>query len=157
MLRRMQVLVAIALAAVAGVAGCGNDSSSPVAPEDNVPPAAVTALTASVYATNDPTVSLTWDPGSEPDLVGYRVYRTERREATGSTKRGSARITVAPIEELTGTVFVDDNVALGATYGYCVTAMDNAGNESARALMTVLVAAPKSTDTPTPERDDDID
>ena len=153
MLRRMQVLVAIALAALAGVVGCGSDSSSPVAPEDNVPPAAVTALTADVHATNDPSVSLTWDPGSEPDLVGYRVYRTERADAIGSTKRGSARITRTPVEELTGTTFVDDNVSLGETYSYCVTAVDQAGNESGRAFATVLVASPLVSPQPDPDED----
>ena len=142
MLRRMHVLVAFAVAAVGGVAGCGNDSSSPIAPEDNAPPAAVTSLTASVHATNDPSVELTWDAGFEADLVGYRVYRSEQRDATGSTKRGSARITMAPVIELTGTNFTDDNVVLGASYSYCVTAVDNAGNESSRALAAVLVTPP---------------
>lgn len=142
MLRRMHVLVVIVVAAVAGVAGCGNDTSSPAAPEDAVAPAPVTDLTAHVDATRNPCVSLSWSPGSEPDLVGYRVYRTESRDATGSTKRGSARISMVVLDELADTTFVDAAVTAGMTYGYAVTAVDNSGNESARALTTVLVVPP---------------
>ena len=143
MLRRMHVLVAIALATVTGVAGCGNDSSSPAAPaEDSAPPAAVLDLSASVNASSTPRVALSWSAGSEPDLVCYRVYRADIRDASGSTKRGDARISMAFLDELTSTYFVDTSVSLGASYTYSVTAVDTSGNESLRAVATVIVAMP---------------
>lgn len=142
MLRRLDVLVAVAVAAVAGVTGCGNDTSSPAAPEDTVPPAAVTELTAIVHTDGDPYVALTWNAGPEPDLAGYRVYRTETRQATGSTKRGGARISMVMVDELTDTAFADTNVTVGESYGYAVTAVDASGNESARVATTVRVAEP---------------
>jgi len=140
MLRRMHVLVVIALVAVAGVAGCGNDSSSPIAPEDTVPPAGVANLHVRVYTVGQPRVSLNWSNNSEPDLVNYRVYRTESRDTTD--KRGDDRIAMSIVAEPTNPLYVDTDVLLGERYGYCVTAIDHAGNESARVDATVLVIPP---------------
>ncbi len=146
MLRRMNLWVAIALAAVTGVAGCGNDTSSPLAPEDSVPPALVTELGAYVHVGSSPNVSLHWNPGTEPDLTGYRVYRSEARYASGSTKRGSSRVDAVVLDVVTTSTFVDENVILGASYRYAVTAIDVAGNESPRTFMAVLVAPASARD-----------
>jgi hypothetical protein len=53
----MNLWVAVALAAVIGVVGCANETSSPLAPEDSVPPALVTGLEAFVHVGTNPNVS----------------------------------------------------------------------------------------------------
>jgi fibronectin type 3 domain-containing protein len=141
MLRRMDVVFAVAFLALAGLAGCGNDESSPVA-VDTVPPAVVTGLAASVSATDTPSIGLTWDPGTEADLVGYRVYRNVTREVTGSTKRGEARIDLALVYECTEPIYLDTTVLLGESYVYAVTAVDVAGNEGPRSITGSIAVVP---------------
>ncbi len=152
MLRRMNLWVAVALAAVIGVAGCTNETPSPLAPEDSVPPALVTGLEAFVHVGTNPNVSLHWNPGSEPDLAGYRIYRSVPRYSSNSIKRGTTRIESVELGVVSASTFVDTNVSLGVSYRYAVTAIDAAGNESPRTYMAVVVA-------PTSDRDpgDSID
>ena len=140
MLRRMNLRVAVALVALVGVTGCGNETPSPLAPEDTVPPALVTELEAFVHVGNSPNVSLHWKPGTEPDLAGYRVYRSEIRYASGTTKRGTSRVEALELDVVTTPTFVDENVIVGESYRYAVTAIDAAGNESPRTFMAVVVA-----------------
>ncbi|BFU93628.1 MAG: hypothetical protein NTNFB02_03500 [Nitrospira sp.] len=66
--------------------------------------------------------TLTWQPNTEPDLAGYKVYR-----ATSSGGYG------APIATLQGntTQYVSSGLQQGTTYFFVVTAYDRAGNESA--------------------------
>lgn len=61
-----------------------------------------------------------WSPSAEPDLAGYRVYR-----ATGDGR----------LEKLAETTslrasWLDETAERGVVYGYAVTALDQAGNES---------------------------
>jgi len=79
-------------------------------------PAAPTGLTA---LPRDEGVEISWSPSSEPDLMGYRVYRVRR----GGEYETIAEVTVPE------TVFVDPAPA-GRTLRYVVTALDKAGNES---------------------------
>jgi hypothetical protein len=65
-------------------------------------------------------VDLSWEPNAEPDLIGYRVYRS----TDGAT---AALLTVKPV---TGPAYRDLQVSAGHTYGYRVTAVDAHGNES---------------------------
>ena len=139
MLRRTNLWVAVALAAVFGVTGCANETS-PLAPEDSVPPALVTGLEAFVHVGTSPNVALHWDPGSETDLAGYRIYRSEPRTSSGSIKRGTTRIESVELDVVTASTYVDTNVSLGVSYRYAVTAIDAAGNESPRTYMAVVVA-----------------
>ena len=146
MLRRMNLWVAVALAAVMGVAGCGNETASPLAPEDTVPPAFVTELEAYVHVGTSPNVALHWKPGTEPDLAGYRIYRSEFRYTSASVKRGTSRVEALELDVVTTSTFVDENVIVGASYRYAVAAIDAAGNESPRAFMAVLVAPAEDRD-----------
>jgi hypothetical protein len=62
-----------------------------------------------------------WSPSPEPDLAGYRVYRTApggqpERVAELATNRAS---------------WLDESARPGVPYRYAVTAIDAAGNESA--------------------------
>lgn len=142
MLRRIGFVFAVFLWALVGVAGCGNEAPSPLAPVDTVPPALVVGLTASVSATATPSITLHWDPGSEPDLVGYRVYRNVTRDPTGSTKRGATRIALAVIHQTTSHLFIDTSVLLGGSYIYAVTAIDVSGNESPSTSTGTIAVVP---------------
>lgn len=66
---------------------------------------------------------LTWNENNERDLAGYNVFRS-----TGSGKNYQ-KLTDKP---LTRTTFSDGSAKQGAVYSYVVTAVDKAGNESAR-------------------------
>ena len=63
-------------------------------------------------------MTLTWNANGEPDLAGYRVYRS-----TG----GDYQLITSQL--LTAPTYVDATPAAG-TYYYVVTAMDRSGNES---------------------------
>jgi len=69
-----------------------------------------------------PFVDLLWAPDTDADLVGYNVYRREE----GSQ---SEKINVPLVKT---SAYRDENVKLGKTYWYSVSAVDLRGNESAR-------------------------
>lgn len=64
-------------------------------------------------------IYLTWEPNTEPDLAGYRVYRS--RQPYGA---------YTEIGKTADTEFWDEDVENGVTYYYALTAYDFAGNES---------------------------
>jgi fibronectin type 3 domain-containing protein len=68
-------------------------------------------------------VRLAWEGVGDPDLAGYRVYRSE------TAGRGHQPVTTGL---QTSTTFVDTAVRPGQTYYYVVTAVDRArrANES---------------------------
>jgi len=86
-------------------------------PPDSQAPAAPTGLSA---AAADLNVTLTWNANGEPDLAGYRVYRTD---PGGLPEK---------VAEVGGTraSWLDATARRGVVYRYAVTAFDQAGNES---------------------------
>lgn len=84
------------------------------APPPDPPPAKPTGLTATLAGL---TANLSWTANSESDLAGYNVY-------VGNTKLNGAL--------LTGTSYTATGLVQGQTYSYTVTAVDQAGNESAK-------------------------
>ena len=82
------------------------------------PPKGLTALI------EDRAVRLVWDPVDAPDLLGYRIYRTE----------GTARLTITKIP-IPQTNFTDISVVPGTAYDYGVTSIDKSGNESAPSML----------------------
>ena len=82
----------------------------------SLPPAAPQELTA--YA-KDGQATLSWDPNTEPDLNGYRVYR--------SSGTGTSNLLAAL--PATQTVYTD-SVAYNQSFSYSVTALDQDGLES---------------------------
>jgi fibronectin type 3 domain-containing protein len=88
-----------------------------ITPEDRFPPAVPTGLNA---ATAPNSIELSWEGNTEPDLAGYRVYRS-----TGA----------GPLGKIGDPVLVpsysDRDVEHGKTYRYAVSAIDKSGNESA--------------------------
>jgi hypothetical protein len=70
-------------------------------------------------------VDLTWDASTAADLAGYLVYRSAQPGG------GYQRLTAEPILVQS---LGDPAVEPGKTYYYVVTAVDRAGNESARSV-----------------------
>jgi fibronectin type 3 domain-containing protein len=89
-----------------------------ITPEDRFPPAVPAALNA---ATAPNSIELSWEGNTEPDLAGYRVYRSTG--AGAFAKIGD--LVLVPS-------YSDRDVEHGKTYRYAVSAIDKTGNESAR-------------------------
>jgi hypothetical protein len=108
-----------------------------VTPRDIFPPATPQGLTAAVIVvppTNAPEVDLSWSINAEPDLAGYRVYRSEQQDTPGQL--------VTP-DLLLSPSYRDNSVQPGHRYWYTVTAVDRSGNESApTAPLVVEVVQP---------------
>jgi chitodextrinase len=79
---------------------------------DTTPPAVPSGLNATA---GDAQVALNWSANGESDLDHYNVYRN-------NSKIGSP----------TGSSYTDTGLTNGTTYSYAVTAVDKAGNESAK-------------------------
>jgi fibronectin type 3 domain-containing protein/predicted small lipoprotein YifL len=105
-----------------GAAGPASRPTAAVAatPEDQTPPAQPRGLVAVLAGI---TVRLAWEGVSDPDLAGYRVYRST------TAGRGHQPVTT---ELQASTTFVDTTTRPGQTYYYVVTAVDRArrANES---------------------------
>jgi hypothetical protein len=99
--------------------------SAPVRVEalDVFPPAVPTGLAAVANAGPEPSIDLSWQPGTEADLAGYAVYR---READGGWRR------ISSAQPLVPPAFHDAQVQSGHTYQYAVSAIDQGGHESTR-------------------------
>ncbi|HWB87525.1 MAG TPA: hypothetical protein VG675_25510 [Bryobacteraceae bacterium] len=87
-----------------------------VTPRDTFPPAIPSHLRA---APSIHSVELTWDRNLEPDLAGYRVYRSV---AGGPFQK------IGDVNEVP--TYSDRDVQPGKTYRYTVSAVDQSGNES---------------------------
>lgn len=79
---------------------------------DTTAPATPTGLTA---VAGDQQVALDWDDSLEADLAGYTVHRGDRESVSVSSS-----------------AYTDSGLTSGTEYCYQVTAVDSAGNESAR-------------------------
>ena len=79
------------------------------------------AATLTVSAPTTSSATLTWDPNTDTDLAGYKIYR-----ATASGVYGAALGTVPA-----GTVtYQATGLSANTTYFFVITAYDDAGNES---------------------------
>ncbi|HRV07196.1 MAG TPA: Ig-like domain-containing protein [Acidobacteriota bacterium] len=78
-------------------------------------------------------VTLEWDPNSEPDLAGYNVYRS-LRSGTGYVKLNGFLIR--------NTTYTDSTISYGTTYYYVATAVNAAGLESGYSNQISYVAVP---------------
>jgi hypothetical protein len=87
-------------------------------PGDDTPPAPVAGLSATPVPQG---ILLNWSPSPDPDLAGYVIYR-------GYSQGELVPLTAQLV--LTSS-YIDTELIPGATYFYAVTAVDNAGNESA--------------------------
>jgi len=92
---------------------------------DSYPPAPPKGL---ISVTAVGLITLFWDAAPEADIAGYRVFRK------GAGDEEFLPLTPGPIVENT---FTDNHVEGGERYRYVVTAVDKAGNESARSEVVV--------------------
>lgn len=99
-------------------------------PPDTTPPAAPTGLTATGEVGR---VKLTWNANSEPDLAGYIVYRN------------GVRLNQEPIR---GTIYYVYGLSYGIGYEFQVSAVDQAGNESAKSNIAKAAAIKPEDTTP---------
>jgi hypothetical protein len=67
--------------------------------------------------------TLTWVPNTETDLAGYKIYVGTQSGVYGD-----------PIVLGRVNTYQVANLVVGTTYFFCITAYDNAGNESARSV-----------------------
>jgi hypothetical protein len=86
--------------------------------KDEFAPAAPANLRATASANS---VELSWDANTEPDLAGYRVYRSVN---------GGVFAKIADVNEIPA--YSDKTVEAGKTYRYVVSSVDRSGNESVR-------------------------
>jgi hypothetical protein len=106
--------------------------SAPIRVEalDIFPPAIPTGLAAVATAGDsgtEPSIDLSWQPVTDPDLAGYAVYRCEN---SGVWQR------ISPAQPIVPPAFHDAQVQRGHTYRYAVSAIDQLGHESARSIET---------------------
>ena len=107
--------------AVAGVA---------FVPADTTAPAVVTGV---VAEGGNARIDLTWTAATDADLAGYTVYRwADGADAATAVKLTSSLLTAR---------YTDTTVPDDAAYRYAVTAVDKAGNESARSADVVAAVA----------------
>jgi fibronectin type 3 domain-containing protein len=107
------------------------DVFPPETPEGLV---AVPGFAGADNAARKPTIDLSWEPDTEPDLAGYRVYRRELDGTTPEVWRtlGAELVTVPAYRDL--------SVGSGQRYAYQVTAVSGAGNESGPSAEAVETA-----------------
>ncbi|MDE3106339.1 MAG: fibronectin type III domain-containing protein [Acidobacteriota bacterium] len=79
-------------------------------------------LRAAAGAAEQATIDLSWQPVTDADLAGYRVYRSAAGSRDQATRLNSTLIA--------GPAYSDAAVQPGQSYRYTVTAVDTAGNES---------------------------
>ena len=124
--------------AIDSPAGPLESSDSPqavVTPKDTFPPAAPQDVVAAIQpgaGTGSPLVELSWSINVEPDLAGYRVYRSAEEGGKPS---------LLTLNLLPSPAYRDTSVQTGQHYWYTVTAVDQAGNESARSQPVAIDVA----------------
>ena len=98
-----------------------DSNQAQVTPQDFLPPAPPRGLAA---VPSQGAIGLTWIANTEPDLLGYVVYRRALPAVTAE------RLTESPVP---GTTFTDRTARPGVTYLYSITAIDRSAhaNESA--------------------------
>jgi fibronectin type 3 domain-containing protein len=109
-----------------------------VAPQDTFPPAAPRNVVAAVLPganANALLVDLSWSIGIEPDLAGYRVYRSEQEDTRGQLLNPE----LLPTPSLR-----DTSVSPGHRFWYTVTSVDRAGNESSGSVPVLADVAQPS-------------
>jgi hypothetical protein len=93
-----------------------------ITPVDTFPPAVPAGL---VAVAAEGSISLIWEPGSDPDLAGYIILRGRAGDATLQP------LTPMPVTEAR---FIDTTVTPGTRYAYAVVAVDNAQPAANRSL-----------------------
>ncbi len=115
---RKAIPILLVLAAL-GLAGC-DDTTNTTAPHDVTPPAAPRGL---FSVTGDGQVALSWFANTEGDVSAYRLYQ--------SPCNSGPTCPYDRVGSTSATQFVLTGLANGVKRYYAVSAVDQAGNESA--------------------------
>lgn len=103
-----------------------SDDSAPaiITPRDTFPPTVPQNVVVALIPGENGAVSvdLSWSINSEPDLAGYRIYRSDNPAEHG---------TLLQTDLLLSPAYHDNSVQSGHQYWYTVTSVDRSGNESA--------------------------
>jgi fibronectin type 3 domain-containing protein len=102
----------------------GPSAPATIAARDVFPPAVPQGLEA-VADDQGSAIDLSWTPGTEADLAGYRVYRR-----IAASSEPAARVSGTTL--LPDPAWRDQSAQAGVRYAYSVSATDKSGNESAR-------------------------
>ena len=97
--------------------------TAPPPPPPTPPSPLPVATTPSSTAPKTASATVSWNANTESDLAGYRIY-----VGTRSGNYGFA----GPFEVTNRTNFTIQNLPVGATYFFAVSAFDKSGNESAK-------------------------
>jgi hypothetical protein len=113
--------------------------SAPSAPveftlRDIFPPAVPTGLSAAPFTQSGQfAVDLVWGPVDDPGLAGYNISR-QTLDPNGAPQAAPTRLNTTPV---TLPAFHDATASPTARLRYSITAIDNKGNESTAATVTV--------------------
>ena len=97
-------------------------------PIDTEPPAPPTGLTVTDSG-NGEALLLSWNTNTEPDLLGYRVYRAVSAGVYAPPDEAYQRLGTAMVDT-TQRSFTDTTVSRDVYHFYRITAVDQSGNES---------------------------
>ncbi|HEY3396558.1 MAG TPA: S8 family serine peptidase [Armatimonadota bacterium] len=111
----------------AGSQSSDSDVVGPAQSRDDLPPAAVTTLTAvDRPADSGGAIVLSWTYTPAADFQAYRVYRQNYKFTVVTGRTPVATLTDGALQTWT-----DTSVSDGVDYYYAITAVDQAGNENA--------------------------
>jgi len=120
-----------------------SDDVTVVVPSDFAPDRPQSLVAAPGYADQASAIDLSWEPNLEAKIAGYHI---ERRDLDGGDPEAWHRLDQTPTHQC---AYRDAAVAAGHRYAYRVTAVNQAGQESAPST-PVVESAPASQIDPTP-------
>lgn len=110
----------------------------PAPAPDTTPPAAPVGL-AGDGSDGLGGIQLTWTPNTEPDLLGYNIYRRAGSAPFGLVNNGGLRTDIPQL---------DTTADIGIPFDYQVTAVDKSGNESIPSSTIMVTRAGAPPDSP---------
>ncbi len=127
----------IAILMLVFATACSSNSANPIINngDDTTPPETPSNL--SFLSVGNGEIHLGWDANNEPDLTGYRLYRTVDEDNL---------FNYDVIYDSTGTTFNDIGLEYSTRYFYRIAAYDDAGNESS--LSNAIQGMPQNTQPP---------
>jgi hypothetical protein len=128
------VLVLALLTMCVLAVGCAEDAAAPEQ-EDEAPILAPTNVHAIVISGGN--IQISWDPSSQPTVLGYNVYRLDWTDETIERLNSSL---------LEVTSIVDGSSRIGREYEYRVTAVGTRSRESAFAAVMIRNQVPNRKD-----------
>jgi len=117
---RLFAMALIALG-ISGIVSCSGNKENPLIENggDKIPPA--TPLNLAFLSVGNGEIFLQWDENTEPDLAGYRLYRSDN---------GNVQSNYRVVYDSTATRYRDSDLDYDTQYYYRIAAYDISDNES---------------------------